>query len=299
VLDRGAVRLGLITPIVTRHPDHDAPWTAEAGPEEIVRVAVAADRLGFHHLTCSEHVAIPADVVPARGARYYDPLATLGFLAGLTRRIRLATHVLVLPYHHPLALAKRWGTLDRLSGGRVILGVGVGTLAEEFALLDVSFPERGPRYEDALRALRAAFGRREPSYRGTHYTFDGVVVEPCGLQSHVPIWLGGRTARSLRRALVFGDGWDPFGLPLADLERLLRRARASAEWQARTEPFDVVLTLERLLDPLVEWGDLVSLVERYYSVGATILNLRFRHRSLEHYLEQLERVAELTKEVSR
>src|SRR5215468_9121847 len=240
------MQLGLVTPVVTRHPQNDAPWTEAAGPEEIVRIAETADRLGYHHLTCSEHVAIPAAVAPARGSRYYDPLATFGFLAAQTSRIRLVTHVLVLGYHHPLAIAKRYGTLDRLSGGRVVLGVGVGTLAEEFTLLGVEFEGRGARYEDALRALRAAFGRREPSYAGTHYRFADVLVDPCGVQPEVPIWLGGRTPRSLRRALVFGDGWDPSGLGLERLAALLGTARASREWQERRAPFELVLPIDRL-----------------------------------------------------
>ena len=283
------MRFGLTTPVVTRHPDHAADWEEGAGPAEIARIAVAADRLGYHHLTCSEHVAIPESVVPVRGARYYDPLATFGFLAGQTTRIRFAAHVLVLPYHHPVAIAKRWGTLDRLSGGRVILGVGVGTLAEEFALLGVAFADRGPRYEDALGALRAAFGRRAPEYAGTHWRFGGILVDPCGVQERVPIWLGGRSPRSLRRALVFGDGWDPFRLTLAELTQLLPRARGWRQWRERTAPLELVLTPDGLLDPTVpaERARLADLLDRYRALGATVMNLRFRHRSLEHYLEQL------------
>jgi probable F420-dependent oxidoreductase len=287
------MRFGLATPVVTCHPDHGAAWEAEAGPEEIVCIAEAADRLGYHHLTCSEHVAIPVAVAPVRGARYYDPLATFGFLAARTERIRFATHVVVLPYHHPLAIAKRYGTLDRLSGGRLILGVGVGTLAEEFALLGTDFAARGPRYEDAIRALRAAFGRRDPTYAGSQYRFADVLVDPCGIQRDVPIWLGGRSARSLRRALALADGWDPFGLSLAELEALLGRARESRAWSARSTPLEVVLTPERLLDPTTadDAARLEDLLARYRAAGATAMNLRFRHRSLAHYLEQLDAVA--------
>ena len=284
------MRFGLLTPIVTHHPEYGATWEETAGPAELARIAVAADRLGFHHVTCSEHVAVPETAAPVRGARYYDPLATFGFLAAQTTRLRFVTHVLVLGYHHPLAIAKRYGTLDRLCGGRLVLGVGVGTLAEEFALLGAPFVDRGPRYEDALRALRVAFGRRAPAYQGTHYRFERFLVDPCGVQEHVPIWLGGRSPRSLRRALEFGDGWDPFKLTLAELEPLLARARAWREWQARTAPFDVVLAPDRLLDPTLpaERAALIDLVERYRAIGATVLNLRFCHRSLAHYLEQLE-----------
>src|SRR5215470_4281116 len=144
------MRFGLTTPVVTLVPRSHAAWEADAGPEELHRIAMQADRLGYDYLSCSEHVGIPADVAATRGGRYYEPAATLGFVAAITRRIRLLTHVIVVPYHHPLAIAKRYGTLDRLSGGRVILGVGVGSLAPEFALLGVDFESRGPRYDDAL-----------------------------------------------------------------------------------------------------------------------------------------------------
>ena len=287
------MRFGLVTPVVTCHPDHHAAWEEEAGPAEIARIAVAADRLGYHHVTCSEHVAIPDHVAAVRGTRYYDPLATFGFLAAQTTQIKFLTHVLVVPYHHPLALAKCYGTLDLLSGGRLVLGVGVGTLEEEFGLLGAEFAGRGARYEDALRALRVAFGRRAPVYAGTHYHFDRVVVDPCGAQERIPIWLGGRSPRSLRRALELGDGWDPFRLTLEELATVLRRARAWRAWPERTAPFDVVLTPDHLPDPTraAESSALSDLVGRYRDVGATVMNLRFVHRSLPHYLEQLEAFA--------
>lgn len=284
------MRLGLVTPILTRHPTHDAAWTAEAGPDDLRRIAETADRLGFHHLTCSEHVAVPRSAVATRGACYWDPLATFGFLAAVTTRIRFVTHVLVLGYHHPLAIAKRYGTLDRLCGGRLVLGVGVGTLAEEFALLGAPFADRGARFEDALRALRAAFGRPEPVYEGTHHRFGDVVVEPCGVQEAIPIWVGGRSARSLRRALTLADGWDPFGLDHATLAGMLGRARASAAWRERQTPLELVLPVDRVLDPVVpdEREAFVAMARRYRDLGTTVLNCRFRHRSLAHYLEQLE-----------
>jgi probable F420-dependent oxidoreductase len=287
------MRLGLITPIVTRHPANDAAWTEHAGPAELVQIAGAADRLGFHHLTCSEHVAIPTAAAPVRGARYYDPLSTFGFLAARTSRIRFVTHVLVLGYHHPLEIAKRYGTLDRLSGGRLVLGVGVGTLADEFELLGAQFQGRGPRYEDALRALRASFGRAAPSYEGTHYRFDGMLVDPCGVQVDVPIWLGGRTPRSLRRALALGDGWDPFGLDLEQLTAMIGAARDRRPWGERKAPFDLVLPIDRLLDPVDsgERRELTDRAMRYRDLGTTILNVRTRHGSLAHYLEQLEVLA--------
>src|SRR3954467_12873818 len=204
------MRLGIITPVVLKRPHAHAPWEDDAGIDEIALVAEAADRLDYHHVTCSEHVAVPFGAGDMRGAAYWDPLSTFGYLAARTQQIRLVTHVLVLGYHHPLEIAKRYGTLDRVSGGRLVLGVGVGTLQEEFELLGAEFEGRGERADDSLRALRASLSQIEPVYRGEHYAYDGLVVDPCAMQPRVPIWVGGRTARSLRRAVELADDWAPF-----------------------------------------------------------------------------------------
>jgi probable F420-dependent oxidoreductase len=286
------VRFGLITPVVTLNPRVHNSWEETAGLEAIAAVAEAADRLGYHHVTCSEHVAVPTEVVPRRGGRYWDPLATFGYLAARTTRLRLATHVLVLGYHHPLDIAKRYGTLDQVSGGRLVLGVGVGTLAEEFQLLGAELDGRGARADDAIRALRASLSRREPTYDGEHFRYQGFVVDPCAVQERVPIWVGGRTTRSLRRAVELGDGWAPFGLGEAQLAAMLTRARQSAAWVDRPAPLEVVLYPEPPLDPVAEPEQAREVVGRYEGLGATILNLRLRHRSLAHCLEQLQAMVE-------
>lgn len=288
------MRFGLTTPIVTLAPRTHAAWERTAGPEELREIAQCADRLGYHHLSCSEHVAIPVGAVEARGGRYYDPAATLGFVAALTNRIRLLTHVVVLPYHHPLSIAKRYGTLDRLSGGRVILGVGVGSLEEEFRLLGVDFAGRGARYEDSLSALRASLGHLEPTYHGVHHDYSGFRVDPCAVQEHLPIWIGGRSSRSLRRALDFADGWDPFGYSWEQLRTLLKSAEDWPQWEKRASNFDLALSPEQALtlDQPTDIERARRVVDRYRSIGATVLNLRFTHRSLAHLLEVLHRFAE-------
>jgi probable F420-dependent oxidoreductase len=286
------VRFGLITPVVTLNPRVHNSWEETAGLESIAAVAEAADRLGYHHVTCSEHVAVPTEAVPRRGGRYWDPLATFGYLAARTSRLRLATHVLVLGYHHPLDIAKRYGTLDLVSGGRLVLGVGVGTLAEEFELLGAELDGRGARADDAIRALRASLSRREPTYHGEHFRYQGFVVDPCAVQERVPIWVGGRTTRSLRRAVELGDGWAPFGLGEAQLAAMLTRARQSAAWVDRPAPLEVVLYPEPPLDPVAEPEQAREVVGRYERLGATILNLRLQHRSLAHCLEQLQAMVE-------
>jgi len=283
------VRFGIATPVVTLLPRRHPTWESEAGPEELRQIALAADRLGYHHLTCSEHVGIPTEVAKVRGGRYYDPLATFGFMAAITQRVKFLTHVIVMPYHHPLAVAKRYGTLDRMSGGRVILGIGVGSLRQEFELLGAEFARRAEIYGDALRALRAAWGQRLPHYQGTFYRFDDLLIDPWGAQQRVPIWLGGRTPRSLRRALVDADGWDPFAFTIDQVAELLGRAREWPEWKARTLPFDIALHPEPAYD--VNQQDqraaLTDLVARHQAAGATVLNMTFRTRSLADYLDQL------------
>lgn len=282
------MRLGIVTPVLTRLPRAHARWEAEAGIAEVEEVVVAAERLGYEFATCSEHVAIPEDVAATRGATYWDPLPTFGYLAARTTTIRLATFVLVLGYHHPLAIAKRYGTLDRICDGRLILGVGVGSLEEEFDLLGAPFRGRGEQGDDAMRALRAAFGERTPRYAGTHYAFQDFVVDPWGVQREVPMWVGGRTARSLRRAVELADGWAPFALGPDDVARLLHAARDSDAWARRAAPLDVVLQPARPLDPLDGPGPTTETLDAHRRAGATALALRFRHRSPDHYVEQLE-----------
>ncbi|CNF76687.1 F420-dependent methylene-tetrahydromethanopterin reductase [Mycobacterium tuberculosis] len=279
------MRIGIVTPVVAQPPPGSAGWERDAGIEDIAPIAETADRLGYHHVTCSEHVAVPAEAAELRGGVYWDPLATFGYLAARTSRVRLATQVLVLGYHHPLAIAKRYGTLDRVSGGRLVLGLGVGSLEEEFDLLGAPFAGRGARADDALAALRASLGRRLPEYHGPHYDYAGLVVEPHAVQEHVPLWIGGRSGRSLRRALT-ADGWVPFGLPLKTLAEMLREADVP-------RGFDVVLAPSRPLDPLSDPEGAGTALTRLRDAGATIAGVRFASASASHYREQLAALRDL------
>lgn len=280
------MRIGIVTPVVAQPPGAHSEWEHHAGVEEIGLVGVAADRLGFHHLTCSEHVAVPTAVGAKRGSTYWDPLATFGYLAARTSTIRLATQVLVLGYHHPLEIAKRYGTLDQVSGGRLTLGLGVGTLKEEFDLLGAPFEDRGARADDALAALRSALSQPTPSFQGTYYEFDDMVVEPHARQTRVPLWIGGRTRRSLRRAVTHGDGWVPFGLPLDELRRMLDSVDVPPD-------FEVVLNAGRGLDPTGSPGEAEEALRRTGEAGATIASVALAADSAEHYVVQLEALRSL------
>jgi probable F420-dependent oxidoreductase len=288
-----SVRLGIITPVLTLTPGGHAGWEREGTLDDVVRIAQAADRLGYDHLTCSEHVAVPQSAVEQRGGRYWDPLATFGFLAAHTERIRLATYVLVLGYHHPLEIAKRYGTLDRVSGGRLVLGVGVGSLEEEFDLLGVPFDDRGARADDSLRALRAALSDPLPSHDGPYYRFSGMVVDPCAVQEHVPIWIGGRTARSLKRAVALADGWCPFWLNAQRAKAMVAEVTASEAWERRDRPFDIALQPTRPVDPLDAPDQALATFIELVDAGATTIDLALVHRSPAHYIEQLEAAAEI------
>ncbi len=288
------MKLGIVTPGLTLLPRAHAQWEEDAAFADVVGIVQEAERLGYHHCTCSEHVAVPVEIAEVRGGRYYDPLATFGALGALTTTIRFEAHVVVLGYHHPLAIAKRYGTLDVVTGGRVVLGVGVGSLEEEFELLGAPFADRGARADDAMRALRASLSKSEPEYHGAFYDFEGFLVEPCAVQARMPMWVGGHTYRSLRRAVELGDGWAPFGLRTAEVAEMIAKARATSAWSERDAPVDIIVQNERPLDPMTEPERVREQLVRFAEIGATGVNVRFVHHSPAHYREQLAALVAVT-----
>lgn len=280
------MRIGLSTPVLVQVPGVASAWERHAGVDDIARIAETADELGYDYLTCAEHVAVPAADAETRGATYWDPLATLSFLAARTRRIRLATSVVVLGYHHPLAIAKRYGTLDVLSGGRLVLGVGVGSLRAEFELLGADYPERGPRADDTLRALRASMSTPQPEYAGAYVGYRSMVIEPHSSQPRVPIWVGGRSRRSLRRAVELADGWMPFGLRGTEIAALLDEFSPPAG-------FEVALPTGRPLDPAGDPDETTGRLARLRDAGATVVTCGIAAESAEHCCGQLARLRDL------
>jgi probable F420-dependent oxidoreductase len=282
---KAELRLGVQTPVVIQTPGGHARWEESAGPDELRRVVVAADALGYSHLTCSEHFAIPPGQRKWRGVVYWDPAATLSWMAALTSRILLATNVVVLGYHHPLELLKTYGTLDRLSGGRLVLGVGVGTLRQEFDLLGSPFGDRGRRADESLAAIRDGWGKEGVDFEGEYFAYRELSIEPHSPREQPTIWVGGRTERSLLRAIEFGQGWTPFGLSNEEIAHMLAGAHLP-------ESFDVVLA-SGPLDPKGSPEATVQSLEALAGAGATALHCGFVHHSLDDYLEQLEALAEL------
>ena len=206
---------------------------ALAGPEELRALAQRAEDLSFDHLWVSDHIVVPrevnsfypyaADGVPTfqPDQPYYEPLAALNFLAGCTGRIRLGTHVLILPYRNPVLTAKLLSTLDVLSGGRVILGAGVGWMEEEFQAMGLdTYAQRGAVTDEYIRLFKELWTQERPEFAGEFYQFSGSGFSPKPVQQpHPPIWIGGHTGPAIRRAAQHGDGWMPIGLrPPAILE---------------------------------------------------------------------------------
>jgi probable F420-dependent oxidoreductase len=187
----------------------------DAGPRGIDGWGRLAEDAGFSFLTISDHVAITEDVFAEYQTPFYDPLITLGYLAAATERVRLGTSVLVLPYRHPLLVARSAANVDQLSGGRLFLGVGVGWAREEFDALDLGFAGRGRRSDEYLEVMRRCWSEEKISHSGEFSSFADVHTGPPPAQDGgIPIWIGGESDVAIRRAVERGDVWHPLR-PLA------------------------------------------------------------------------------------
>ena len=204
-----------------------------ASPEALRSLAQRAEDLNFDSVWVSDHIILPrevesfypysADGVATFNAEqpYYDAIAALNFLAGCTHRVRLGTHVLILPYRNPVVTAKMLATLDVLSQGRLILGAGVGWMEEEFQALGLdTFAQRGAVTNEYIRLFKELWTAEQPEFHGEFYDVSGAGFLPKPVQKpHPPVWVGGHTGPAIRRAAELGDGWMPIGLrPPAILE---------------------------------------------------------------------------------
>ena len=181
-----------------------------ATPEVLARWAGLVEDLGYHLLMTSDHVAVTPDVRERYPAPFYEPFTMLGWLAALTRRVEIGTTVIILPYRHPLETARAVANADRLSGGRLIFGVGVGWARGEFEALGLPFHRRGAMADDYLAAIKACWAADVASYAGTFVAFRDVHTAPRPARSpHPPIWVGGASDAALRRAVRHAEGWHP------------------------------------------------------------------------------------------
>jgi len=213
----------------------------------LVELAVRAESLGFESVWAHDHVFNVGHVRERIGSRpYYEPLTLLSYVAARTSRVRLGTSVLVLPYHNPIRLAKAAATLDVLSGGRLVLGVGVGAIEQEMHALGVPFKERGAFSDEAITVIRTLWTEEEPRLDGRYTQFAGMPFSPKPLQRSIPLVIGGVSPAAIRRAARLGDGWQPLGLSpdalKAGMARLREEARAHGR-DASAVPVAIAMTL--------------------------------------------------------
>ena len=203
-------------------------------PHVLVDLAVRADALGIDSVWTHDHVFNVAHVLERIGDRpYYEPVTLLSFVAARTERVKLGTSVLVLPYHNAIRLAKAAATLDQLSRGRLILGVGVGAVESEMEAMGSTFKERGAITDESIAVMRALWSQDEPRFDGRYYRFAGMPFSPTPAKRHIPLVIGGVSAAAIRRAARLGDGWQPLGLSPEALQHGVEQLHAGIKAYGR------------------------------------------------------------------
>lgn len=293
IVPEGAFVYGIQLPVQAQSSLFVEDWERDSGAAELVRIARKAEECGLFYVAVCDHIAIPDRLAAPMGTVWYDTIATLGMLAGVTERIRLLSHVWVLAYRHPLQSAKSFATLDRLSDGRVIAGVGAGHVAEEFAMLGLDFEQRGRLLDAALPAFRTGL---------SGLPVDGATVGPAPVQSTVPVWIGGSSNPALRRVAAHGDGWLPQGTPRAKMPQQIAYLRDHLERARPGDNVDVGAICEFLYVGEPGWdvgrgvvnGSPARLAEsilEFRRMGVDHLQIRFKARSCDELCDQLDAFA--------
>jgi probable F420-dependent oxidoreductase len=270
--------------------------TAFPEPDRAIAMAQAAEAAGFESLWCPEHVvvAVGENVTPYGGSadgkmdRLWrrggipDPLIWLAFVAGNTRTINLGTNVVIVPEHQPAVLAKSAATLDTLAGGRLLLGIGVGELPEEYAAVGMEFTNRGRRMDESIEAMRALWSEEVASYHGRFVDFESVRCDPSPPRGTIPLHVGGSSPAALRRAAKYGDGYFPFVGPGLDLYETLTRVIAEVRVEAELIGRD-----PRTIEMTVGGARTVADAERMAELGVDRLVVAVRSTEPEQVHDEL------------
>lgn len=268
------MRLGVHLPQIGR----------KAGPDGIRQAAVQAEALGFADVWVSEHIITPAGAMYPPSPLFYDPVLTLTWAAAYTKRVGLGTSVLVLPMRHPLPLAKELATLQNLSGGRFILGAGVGWMEAEFAALGVPFAERGRRMDEGIAMMRAVWSDDPVSFASRHIpaAIDDMRMMPKPIKP-IPIWIGGTSEPALKRAARL-DGWHGSRAMPEQAVPLVKRLR-----EERPEP-GFTISLRSAWDGKDD-GVLRARLDAFAEVGVDHVMVEPFDRELADWLQSVERIA--------
>ncbi|MDL4816365.1 TIGR03619 family F420-dependent LLM class oxidoreductase [Actinomadura opuntiae] len=274
----------------------------DAGP--LRDVAAAAERAGFDGLSLSEHPVPGARWLAAGGHQTLDPFVALAFAAAATERLRLLTHLAVAPYRNPFLLAKAAATLDKLSGGRLLLGLGTGYQKSEFHALGVDMDERNALFDEALDVLPLHWSGEPFGYEGRHFSARDVIARPRPVQDPIPIWIGGNSKLSRRRAAERAQGWMPMNggaqlsatarTPalgsLGDLAAAIAELREAAAAAGRTDRIDVLHSYQDagIETPAAEADRHREALAEIEKAGVTWVLVSSRTGSLPATLEFLE-----------
>ena len=278
---------GIQLPIQAQSAYFVADWEATAGPDELARLARICDDNGYAYVGVCDHVALPESVVGGMGTQWADPISTLSWLGAHTSRVGLLTHVYVLPYRHPRVAAKQFATLDHLTGGRALIGIGAGHVEAEFDFLGVDFAGRGQALERGIPELAAALENE---------FVDGFGARPRPTQTpRPPIWVAGSSPVAIRRAARLADGWLPQGPSNADMVAMLMTER---DKHGRTDPFMIghITPFLYVGQPAFDVGEGTihgspsSVAEQILAgtaPGVNQLQVRFKARSCDELCDQL------------
>jgi probable F420-dependent oxidoreductase len=285
---RGTRVFGIQLPIQAQSSYFVADWERGGAPADMARIARVCDEHGFAYVAVCDHVTIPASFAAGMGTHWLDPIATLGWLAAQTERVRLLSHVYVIPYRQAALAAKQFATLDHLSGGRAICGIGAGHVEAEFERLGVDFHRRGALVSERVPAMIAAL---------EHEFVDGMGATPRPVQDpRPPVWIGGSSAPAIRRAARLADGWLPQGPASDEMVDLLGREREAAGRADR--PFAIGHITPWLYVGAPSWdtgADTVAGSPAEVAAGVLAsapapvnqLQVRFRARSADELADQL------------
>ena len=300
----GGWSFGMQLPIQTLTRTLVDPWEDGASVADLVAIAQRCDSAGFDFVGVCDHIAIPDnDYAAHMTTTWYDTVATLAYLAATTERTRLLSVVWVAPYRHPLQTAKAFGTLDHLSGGRAILGVGAGHVEAEFEALGVDFHTRGKRLDETLDAVRGAFTDTYVSHEGDFYSYTDVGIGPAPV-GELPIWVGGSGSAAWRRTGRIGDGFIPMGNPKEQYAEIVETAAEAAAAAGRAEaafdmgympPWAYLLAdtaPEGVVAMLAGPEALAADIRAAREAGANTMHVKFRSRDVAEQLEQIDAFVE-------
>jgi len=299
IIPSGQLVYGIQLPIQSQSTRYAEDWEPGTGIDELTAIAKACDQSGFFYVAVCDHVAIPRPYDEAMRTSWWDTLTTLGYLAGVTTETRLLSHVYVLPYRHPLMTAKGFLTLDNVSRGRAILGVGAGHVDAEFDLLGIDFDDRGNALDEALDIVRSSFDDEYPAHVGERWSVKDAGLQPRPIQpGGPPIWVGGSSKAAMRRAAEKGDGWLPQGPPKIGMKAAVQFITERRHATRGDDPIDLGINTESLYvgeapfelrkyDLSGEPDKIAERLRSYGSIGVNQLQIRFRSRSADELCDQI------------